>query len=82
MPSDLQILSEASDALVRPIDIETLRQTLKNSPIQSGPGLDGLPFAFWRVALDHPFVANLAVKVFNDALNGIFPVLGHTRFSL
>ncbi|KAG2192764.1 hypothetical protein INT46_002424, partial [Mucor plumbeus] len=60
--------------IISAIDMEDILQSATRCPKVSSPGRDGLPYPILRLLLAHPECQELALSVYNDALNlGIFP---------
>ncbi|KAK4515528.1 uncharacterized protein ATC70_010478 [Mucor velutinosus] len=74
IPDSDTIADADHDTLQQPFTIADLLTGTHRTKFQSSPGIDGLPYPILNIIFNHQKAAQLAVKVFNDALNlGIFP---------
>ncbi|KAK4520348.1 peroxisomal targeting signal 2 receptor [Mucor velutinosus] len=74
IPDSNTITDADHDTLQQPFTIADLLTGTHRTKFQSSPGIDGLPYPILNIILNHRKAAQLAVKMFNDALNlGIFP---------
>lgn len=74
IPSTDKILDEQHEQLCTPITIDELIDGSGRRPKNSSPGIDGLPYEIYNLLFSHDRTADLALDMFNDALEkGIFP---------
>ncbi|KAG2217910.1 hypothetical protein INT45_008660 [Circinella minor] len=74
IPTDLLSSPLTQTLLTAPFTLENLCTAAKRAPRASTPGSDGLPYPILRLLFDHALVGDLAVDVYNDALQaGVFP---------
>lgn len=74
IPPESRIPDEHYDLLCAPFTIDDLNDSSLRKPKKSSPGIDGLPYEIYNILFDHDRTADLALDMFNDALEkGIFP---------
>lgn len=75
IPSKDKILDEQHEELCASFTLDDLNDGSLRRPKNSSPGIDGLPYEIYNLLFAHGRTAELAIDVFNDALEkGIFPV--------
>ncbi|KAI8329920.1 hypothetical protein BC941DRAFT_475897 [Chlamydoabsidia padenii] len=68
------LTSTQQKALISLTNQDTLDDIIEHSPLRKSPGLDGLCFEVFKfVVKKHKAMADLLLKVMNEALQGIFP---------
>ena len=74
VPTNLLSSSTTQTALTTSFTLVNLSNATQRAPRASSPGSDGLPYQILQLLFDHYLVGDLAVDVYNDALQaGVFP---------
>ncbi|CEP08993.1 hypothetical protein, partial, partial [Parasitella parasitica] len=74
IPANLRLTSDDRSFLTSEIDFDDILAVLKDSPRQSSPGSDGLPYEILNLVMRFPPFKDIILTIFNAALdNAIFP---------
>ncbi|CEP16727.1 hypothetical protein [Parasitella parasitica] len=68
IPPQAKIVDADRVLLEQPFTVLDLLQGTERTSLSSGPGVDGIPYAMYKIMLQHSATAKLALTVFNDAL--------------
>ena len=71
------LTSDDQNSLMAPITLEEIAEQANRSAKATAPGSDGLSYPFLSLLFRYRSIQDLVLKVYNDALDGIFPASWH-----